>query len=1081
MDNKSNRLVVVLGMHRSGTSAITRGLQVLGADFGANLQTAMLGVNEKGFFEDNDIVGINEAILLTLSQEWHTLSPVTGVQLESGSLADLKVKAIELMREKMQSTKEILAIKDPRVARLLPFWQAVFGELGINVNYVIVVRNPLSVAESLKARDRIEKEKSCYLWLEHLVPSILETKGMRRVVVDYDNMMERPRVELTRIAEALQLEGRLHPEELAKYEKEFLDPGLCHAKFDANDLRLDTSVPQSAIKLYQALVKVAGDEWSLEKEEALNCVQQADGYLKEFAPGLRYMTRQDWKIAELNQSLSAHNGQIASLKHDVVERDGQIASLSQAVTERDAQIADLTRREAELENLSEELAGAIEEIRSSTSWRVTKPLRGVSRLRLQFVQLIRSYRGYRQIYPGWSGVLRLLDKVAYALRKGGIGALRRNIVLHERSRLGVTLTPQMAPLVIEDEMDSSAQSPIDVAVHAHIYYADLRSEVRAHLENMPVKFHCYVTTDTAEKAELVRETFSDMENASTLTVRVVENRGRDIAPMIVALGVELAKHDVVLHIHTKRSPHNLELRGWRRYLMTSLLGSKGQVRAILGEFSRNERLGIVYPQVYCPVIPFMRLGGNAHHMAMLLTRAGYDGAEVGRVNPGDFPAGGMFWIRGKAIDPFVRLQLSLRDFDSEAGQDDATLAHAIERMFPYFAQKQGLYHQVFVPRQLAGPQPGAAPLTVLRELHQRGLVNTPAIMFDHNIGGGTNRYTRALLDTLLLDQSSVLRVYYSNDCWFIEWVGRDDGLIFASFNTDEIFETLALLGSQRIIVNSFYGYPYVDDVISRVIKLKQVLDATLDYKVHDFYALCPSQHLLDANEKYCGVPVDHASCNACLKVNLAAHWASKQPVNIENWRKMFDDLFNIADVISVFDSSSQVILQRGFQLGSQKMQVIPHGDEYFRCETAVSLPGPIHIGVLGTLTTVKGAAVVNSLAEHLEKHGSNIPLTVIGQSVVPTMPRIRVLGAYENRTLPEIVRREGINVILMPTIVPETFSYTISETIKMGMPIVAFELGAQGRRVRQYRLGRVIPLNSAPKVILAAVQSAFQAANEALK
>jgi hypothetical protein len=85
-------------MHRSGTSAITRGLKVLGANFGTNLQTAMLGVNEKGFFEDNDIVSINEEILLTLSQEWHTLSLITRAQLNSECLAELRVRAMDLMR-----------------------------------------------------------------------------------------------------------------------------------------------------------------------------------------------------------------------------------------------------------------------------------------------------------------------------------------------------------------------------------------------------------------------------------------------------------------------------------------------------------------------------------------------------------------------------------------------------------------------------------------------------------------------------------------------------------------------------------------------------------------------------------------------------------------------------------------------------------------------------------------------------------------------------------------------------------------------------------------------------------------------
>ena len=66
----------------------------------------------------------------------------------------------------------------------------------------------------------------------------------------------------------------------------------------------------------------------------------------------------------------------------------------------------------------------------------------------------------------------------------------------------------------------------------------------------------------------------------------------------------------------------------------------------------------------------------------------------------------------------------------------------------------------------------------------------------------------------------------------------------------------------------------------------------------------------------------------------------------------------------------------------------------------------------------------------------------------------------------------------MPSIVPETFSYTISEAIKMGLPIVAFDIGAQGNRVKQYKLGKVVPLGSSPVVILAAIKTVLKIGQE---
>jgi len=1066
MKKNNKRVIVVLGMHRSGTSAITHGLEVLGASLGSNLQSPMLGVNNKGFFEDNDVVSINEEILRTLSQEWHTLSPITRAQLRSEPLATLKARAVQLLWEKMQAAK-LLAIKDPRVARLLPFWNDVFIELDIDVSYVIVIRNPLSVAESLNARDHIGKEKSCYLWLEHLLPSILETATKRRVVVDFDNMVEQPRAELTRIAEALELTEKLYPDELTAYENEFLDMSLRHTKFDINKLISDEDVPQSVISLYQVLGRVATDEWQLEKEEVLNCVHQSVMYLNEFAPGMRYMTRQDWKIAGLNQALGEQDRQIANLNQALGERDRQIANLNQALGERDGQVVNLNQN--------------IEAVYLSTSWRITKPLRELSRFKLQLMRSIQLYQNYRRIYPSFSGFRRLVKRSIDAVRKGGIKNLRTSMNIHSRSCAEVAKSTLNTVLQLSDINDKTDKLPKDVAVHSHIFYPDLAPEIRNYLANIPVGFHCYVTTDTQDKAELIETAFSDLKNIRTLKICVIENRGRDIAPMIVGLGKMLVQHEVVLHIHSKRSPHNLALRGWRRYLMMSLLGSTQSVTAILQQFSQNKQLGILYPQIYNPVLPFMKIGGNEPFMTDLLKRAGKKTADIERVDLMNFPAGGMFWFRGKAIEPLVSMGLSLTDFDVEAGQDDGTLAHAIERLFPYFASGRGLYNQSYIPKQLSSSQLGAMPLSLLHDFCSQGLIQKPVIMFDHNIGGGANHYSQELINAIITEEHSVLRIYSANESWFVEWLGVDDGMTLVALNEDKMFGVLAMIASKTIVVNSLYGYSDVDDISHRIVDLAQQLDATLDFKVHDFYAICPSQHLLDFNEKYCAVPQEHSTCNSCLKKNPAAYWASSQPVDIERWRSSFVRLFKAADIISVFNVSAIEILRKGFQLEPHKVIIAHHGDDYFKCNKLIPISGLSHVGVLGTLTNAKGSMEVNALAEHIDRLGLKIPVTVVGRTVVPTISSIKVLGNYDNNSLPEIIVHEGINVILMASIIPETFSYTISETMKMGLPIVAFDIGAQGSRVNQYELGKVVPLGSSPKVILDAIQAALKIAQELKK
>jgi glycosyltransferase involved in cell wall biosynthesis len=144
----------------------------------------------------------------------------------------------------------------------------------------------------------------------------------------------------------------------------------------------------------------------------------------------------------------------------------------------------------------------------------------------------------------------------------------------------------------------------------------------------------------------------------------------------------------------------------------------------------------------------------------------------------------------------------------------------------------------------------------------------------------------------------------------------------------------------------------------------------------------------------------------------------------------------------------------------------------------MDLTGSLHIGTLGTLSHMKGGSIVKMLCEHIDEQELDIPITVVGFSFSDIPPRINIHGSYTPNDLPIIVDKYGINVILMPSIIPETFSYTVSEAMEMGLPIVAFDIGAQGNRVKQYVLGKVVPLDSSPAVILAAIQSVLKIAQE---
>jgi hypothetical protein len=259
--HRISKLVVVLGMHRSGTSATTRGLKVLGVALGEDLVPAAID-NPKGFWEDREFVGINEELLQLLGAGSDRLGLLDWSLPENPAIFQLRSRAEEIVRARCDKCA-IWGFKDPRTARLLQFWQPIFAKVGCDVHYVIVNRNPLSIVESLHERNNIDSSKAFYLWLEHLINAISKTTGAKRVVVAYDKLLHDAGEQLLRIARAIDLPAP-DPLALAVFKNEFLDSGLRHTVFTAHDLHEYPTVPSQVIKAYDWLEKLANDDLLLD-------------------------------------------------------------------------------------------------------------------------------------------------------------------------------------------------------------------------------------------------------------------------------------------------------------------------------------------------------------------------------------------------------------------------------------------------------------------------------------------------------------------------------------------------------------------------------------------------------------------------------------------------------------------------------------------------------------------------------------------------------------------------------------------------------------------------------------------------
>ena len=214
---------------------------MFGVGLGDSLMPALVDVNAKGFWEDVDLTELNAEMLQSVRSEWHHVAPLTPDDLATLRRQNYYEKAALLLRRKIGDST-LYGIKDPRVAKLLPFWKDVFDEGRFDVSYVLQVRHPLSVVASLSKRDQFEPAKSYLLWLGYVLECLKAVEGRKCVVVDFDVLMGSPEHELERIARGLDLE--INRAELDDYMHNFLDRGLRHTLHDIRELEADTACPR---------------------------------------------------------------------------------------------------------------------------------------------------------------------------------------------------------------------------------------------------------------------------------------------------------------------------------------------------------------------------------------------------------------------------------------------------------------------------------------------------------------------------------------------------------------------------------------------------------------------------------------------------------------------------------------------------------------------------------------------------------------------------------------------------------------------------------------------------------------------
>lgn len=365
--------ILVLGMHRSGSSALARIISFLGAALPRHLVPASES-NPRGHWESARLVALHEQLLASIDTTWDDWRAPPLRWRDNDTASKFGGKIQQAIDEEFGNAP-LIVLKDPRMCRTLPYWMSVLEKTGIRSAPIIIVRNPLEVAESLRERDGISFEKAMLLWLRHYLDAEYETRHLARNIVSLDVLLEDWRSLFAQTSGRLGLQWPRSVSDASQDVREFLDLELHNHRATMAELEAHTEVPSWVKSAYRALTTLCDEPKAADPKRELDRVRQNFAESAKLFGVVAYAQTDALRQAELDVAEARQRADGADMLRAELAQEraahADLAGKHQGLVQRarsvEAELSAVSERATKAERAATEFEAALKQLQHEAS------------------------------------------------------------------------------------------------------------------------------------------------------------------------------------------------------------------------------------------------------------------------------------------------------------------------------------------------------------------------------------------------------------------------------------------------------------------------------------------------------------------------------------------------------------------------------------------------------------------------------------------------------------------------------------------------------------------------------------------